>query len=71
MAPVPAYWMPTHQRKKDKTLREIRSHLENKSPGNPLNFNGPRTTAVFSTIFFFLCLHADHTFPGLAELGCS
>lgn len=56
-APVPAHWMPAYKRKKDKTLRKIRNHLENKSLGNLLNFNWQRNTATFSTIFpvSFLC----------------
>ena len=50
MAPRPAHWMPEYKPEKDKTLREIRSHLENESPGDLLNFNwlGQR---LFSTIF--------------------
>lgn len=50
MAPVPAHWMPEYKREKDKTLREIRSHLENESPGDMLNFNWPGPL-LFSAIF--------------------
>lgn len=59
MALEPAYWMPAHKQRKDKTLREIRSHLENKPPGNLQNFNGLKTTTTFYNIFlspFFVSL---------------
>lgn len=55
MAPRPAHWMPEYKTEKDKTLREIRSHLENESSGDLLNFKLAGTTAL-STIFSCLLL---------------
>lgn len=57
------------QVKKDKTLREIRSRLENKFLGSLLNFHQPRTTVIFPLYFpvYFLCSHSGHTSEGMPE----